>query len=1071
MRDYILDFVKRDLIGPDPSTTNAELIQSNGEEILTESPIRRYLAAILFSKGYGNDLVLEEDEVEEDIIGLANASFQSAMGITVAIKNGDHVKAIVNTAFYNQESGPNNTLKYLRLPILWDSTIQLPTEKGKIHKLQVYLNDGRKVLFDIICRQRYEEFSLFTFTLENASKNEPNDPSGKFCMFQNEFRLISSIGFQPLPDSSRAYQDEDFESNTMLYRDEKKFSIGHGCSTTWKLESDNSVRTISTSIFPEYEMIPIVPSKINGVSLEMYRMSKEEIFDETMNELKTMCFEYEKWIDNLENTIVDERDIDTKKRHIENCRICLERMNGGISLLETNKLVRKAFQYMNKAMLMQQLHYNLPTQEWKLVGKDFLMQRIIDKLPDIDDQSTWYGDKARYGKWRPFQLTFVLINLKSMLDKNCHERKIVDLIWFPTGGGKTEAYLGLSAYTIFLRKLQNREDNGTAIIMRYTLRLLTNQQYQRASSLICAIEKIRQEKSEELGIEPVTIGLWVGGETSPNKTDDAFAIYNKRLKNETKDNPFIVLKCPWCGSEMGFKDKDRDNSSWVFPVGYDVSLKPYKRFLFRCSNPECHYGPELPLRVIDEDIYKNPPTLLIGTVDKFATIPLKPESRSLFGLDNNGKNKNTPPDLIIQDELHLISGPLGTMVGHYEMLIEELCTQREGSQIVHFPKVIASTATISRAREQCKALYCRNTDEIFQFPPSGISYRDSFFAEADGSSDGRKYVGIFCSNLKYSAVTAVIRFYADIAYARQHIVVSSEKNKDAYWTHVGYFNSIRELGRMKSYVTQEVGEYIKVLDDRYGTTGTINMLNDLELTSRIDSGEIPEALKKLEIGYDPDKGGSIPIDVCLASNMISVGIDVPRLGLMSVAGQPKTTSEYIQATSRVGRSLTPGLVFIIYTCTKPRDRSHYEQFQDYHSKIYCYVEPTSVTPFSGPVRERALGALLVAYMRLRHPEIEKIKPIIPKDEWFDEFKSIVVSRAMDISPDELDDTIANVDKLIQEWKRKNPEIFGNPYMKPKPNQLLTVRGEHSEYGYVIPTSMRSVDASCNLIELKAKYGK
>ena len=1066
-RDQIIEFVKKDLIGPDPSTIDSKLVQENGEEILNVTPLNRYLAGILFSRGYGDkETVPEEDEEEDDIIRLSNASFQSAMGLTVAVKKSDSVSVNVNTAFYNpQNQEGSKQFLYYREPIKWCSQLSLPKDKNKVFRQEIYNNEsGRKILFDIVCRQINQDYSIYTFTLENACINVPNEPSGVYCMFQNEFKLTSELGFASLPNPTKIYCDEDYESNSMLYRDEKSFAIGHGCAASWDKDAQ-SIKEISTTIFPEYEMTPIVPRLFENVSLDMRKMSKDELFADTLRELENLCSEYENWIQKMEASVIADKYTSAKNRHIGNCGLCLNRMKEGVALLSNNPLVQKAFQYMNQSMLMQQLHYNIPSsQKWIFNNGKPVIQNQIKSLPSIDDEHTWPGNK-KYGKWRPFQLAFILINLKAMLDSDCSDRKIVDLIWFPTGGGKTEAYLGLSAYTIFLRRLIRKDDSGTAIIMRYTLRLLTNQQYQRASSLICSIEKMRRERPYELGDEPISIGLWVGP-TTPNKVDAAIDIVNQIEKKEQANNPFIVTKCPWCGCQMGFFE-DPENPQWLKPLGYYISPARPKRFLFKCSNDLCEFKDELPLKVIDETIYKDPPTLLIGTVDKFAGIPFRPEAKAIFGLNDNGEYVNSPPDLIIQDELHLISGPLGTMVGHYETIIEELCTKRKGPS-VRSPKIVASTATISRAKEQCKALYCRDMNDIFQFPPSGLTYKDSFFAVA-GTTEGRKYVGLFCSNLKYSAVTANIRFYADIAFSR-NMIKASEKELDAYYTHVGYFNSIRELGRMKSYISQEVGEYIKVLNERYGKKEENIVLNDLELTSRIDGGKIPDALDSLSVSYTVDSRNAV--DVCLATNMISVGVDIPRLGLLSVAGQPKTTSEYIQATSRVGRSSVPGLVFMFYTCSKPRDRSHYEQFQDYHSKIYCYVEPTSVTPFSGPVRERALGALLVAYIRFKHPEIELKKPLeIPSEKWLEEFKTLVLDRVRAIAPEEKQDTNENIDRLIEEWKRRKPDSFGTATNKPKQGQLLSSVGDISESGFIIPTSMRSVDANCTLTELKVNYGK
>ncbi len=1056
-REQIIDYVKEDLIGPSSSSIQSE------REIIEQTPISRYLAAILFSKGYGDKTDTEHDSTDDndDVINLSNSMYQSAMGITAAVKNNDILSASVSFAFYDKIKSENSNPQYARIPVRWNSELTLPTEKNIIKKEEIYKNDsGRKVLFDIVCRQVYKDYSIYTFTIENASNNIPNDNDGYYCMFQNELSITSKLAFLSLPEKTRTYRDYDYDSNSMLYREKKTYAVGHGCSAQWNDKEEN-VYIIKSSIFPEYEMESIIPSELSGISLNMKTMSEPTSFSETIIELKRLCDGYAEWINKVKQTPIEEKYLKTKERHIRNCYACLERMREGMQLLEKDQIVRKAFQLMNLSMLMQQLHYNLPMQKWSLEGDCPKIVNPISQLPNPDNEETWFGDKNRYGKWRPFQLAFILINIRSMTEPNCSDRKITDLIWFPTGGGKTEAYLGLSAFTIFLRRLKNKNATGTTIIMRYTLRLLTNQQYSRASSLICAIENIRRNKISELGNSPITIGLWVGKGTTPNNTKDAEKTFNELLKKEASGNPFIVTKCPWCGCQMGFFDNP-NNKIWKKSIGYAITTNP-KRFIFRCENPKCNFSDELPLKLIDTDIYNNPPTLLIGTVDKFAQLPFKPEAKALFGIGDDGKHNKLPPELIIQDELHLISGPLGTMVGLYETIIEELCTNHENNL---FPKVIASTATISRAKEQCNALYCKEEQNVFQFPPNGLSFGDSFFSKI-GNKEGRKYVGIYCSNQKYSAVTANIRFYADIIYSRDHLI-ASKKEKDAYYTHVGYFNSIRELGRMKSYISQEVGEYLKALKERNSEKTSVFIINDLELTSRIDGGEIPEALDKLSIPYNNNSSNDV-VDVCLATNMISVGIDIPRLGLMSVTGQPKTTSEYIQATSRVGRSSIPGLVFMLYTPSKPRDRSHYEHFQDYHSRIYCNVEPTSVTPFSGPVRERALGALLVTYIRFKHPEIEKMDVLRPKKDWIEEFRAIVLNRVNHISPEEAKDTSSNIDRLYNEWLLKEPTSFGNANGKIKEGQLLSTSDNVSQSGFSIPTSMRSVDESCTLIELKGQY--
>ena len=754
----------------------------------------------------------------------------------------------------------------------------------------------------------------------------------------------------------------------------RNYAIGHGCAADW--DDSESVLWITTAIFPKYDIKPIVPSAIKGVSLDMLKMSPYGSFADTIRELRMICAKYREWINGL-RTIRQDLSTEykiTADRHITNCETCLSRMEKGVELLEQNENIRIAFQYMNLAMLMQQLHYNLPLQKWEDNGAGDISLVNPVSMPVVTDDSTWHNKEQRvYGKWHPFQLAFVLMNLRAMYDRDCNERGIVDLIWFPTGGGITEAYLGLSAYTIFIRRLMNKDDKGTAILMRYTLRLLTAQQYERASAMICACDLIRKSHEDLFGKNRITIGLWVGISTTPNKVSGAVKAYEKLYRGEGS-NPFVMLKCPWCGAQMGPVQKGKNQ--WELPGYRKVPLGRRRfGFAFRCRNHQCDFSTEdLPLFVVDESIYEETPTLLLGTVDKFAMLPFRPNAQKIFGYENGVKK--TSPDLIIQDELHLISSPLGSMVGHYETLIHELCTTRTASGDIH-PKIIASTATISRAKEQCHALYGCDQDDVFQFPPSGLDAGNSFFAEEKRNQNGRRYVGILATGSSSDATTA-IRLFASLLYGAKAMRVDSEKDRDPYWTNIGYYNSIRELGQAATWIRADIDQHLDVMykrrfeDKRYPTKEEYRknrryIWRDEELTSRISGSEVTASLANLGIRYpgEVDSEGKIkehPIDICLATNMISVGLDVSRLGLMTVAGQPKTTSEYIQASSRVGRSF-PGVVFVQYDATKSRDRSHYERFRSYHESFYRFVEPTGATPFSRPARERALHAVLVSMMR------------------------------------------------------------------------------------------------------------
>ena len=536
---------------------------------------------------------------------------------------------------------------------------------------------------------------------------------------------------------------------------------------------------------------------------------------------------------------------------------------------------------------------------------------------------------------------------------------------------KDGSYLGLTAFTIFYRRLKYSTMQGYFCIMRYTLRLLAAQQFTRASILICACEVIRKEcrsriskyPKYSLGEEEITIGLWIGGDHTPNKNDDPYnhkgakqylkeltdAVKNNLKIAKDRNNKFQMLKCPWCGTKL-VKDLD-DTGDVVGDWGY--KMKDGKRFYLACPQVGCKFNLKLPIQVVDEELYSNPPTLLFGTVDKFSMITWKSESGSFFAIGSN----NRCPELIIQDELHLISGPLGTIVGLYESVIDALSSHKGVK-----PKIIASTATIRRAKDQCRSLYNR---DVRQFPAPGIDSEDSFFArEADvDKKPGRLYLGIMPSG-KTKAMMEV-RVISSILQ-RINMMDFDYETKDKFWTLSAYFNSLRDLGSCSTRVDDDVKDFIRRIALRLGTKKDTRGIGAAEeLTSRISTTQLNETLEKLErVKYSEEniRLKKYPISVLLATNMISVGVDVARLNIMTIIGQPKLTSEYIQASSRIGRSY-PGVAFVLYDASKSRDRSHYEQFKPYHESFYRYVEPTSVTPFSKPARERALHSIQVSLIR------------------------------------------------------------------------------------------------------------
>ena len=454
--------------------------------------------------------------------------------------------------------------------------------------------------------------------------------------------------------------------------------------------------------------------------------------------------------------------------------------------------------------------------------------------------------------------------------------------------------------------------------MRYTLRLLTIQQFDRASLLICCCDAIRREAPQRLGYDPISLGLYVGQGATPGTIDEARAALNKlgTGREVPTGNPVQLHACPWCGHRLSYRNY------WI--------TSDKSRLMISCRQDDCLFSKSLPVFLVDDDIYANRPTLIIGTVDKFAGMPWRDKVADLFNRAVPGRPQQRPPELIIQDELHLISGPLGTLTGLYETAIDILCTYDNAP-----PKIVASTATIRRAYEQIQALFDR---KVRQFPPPGIDARDSYFAvEAPPEDRGtRSYVGLMAPGT--SQTTLLVRAYAALLQYAADIPASddakeADKIKDPYWTLVGYFNSLRVLAGATLQVEDDVADRINLLAAESGTKP--RAAEDwIEMTSREPSSAIPGHLQRMADRLGSRRGA---LDGILATNMISVGVDIDRLGLMVVMGQPQSTSEYIQSTSRVGRKY-PGLVVVLYNSSRSRDRSHYKSFVAYHSALYRQVE-------------------------------------------------------------------------------------------------------------------------------------
>lgn len=938
---------------------------------------------------------------------------------------------------------------------------------------------------------------VFSRPAPRADRSQPNDPELRLvtvavvndvmdsgpgsALFQMGFTIAAADGvlIEPYPELELPDQNDEEQSIHLLYRNSRTYAIGHGCAAEWEGGAGSPVLFLRAVALPSYEVVSLTPNIYRTDNQGRYMLdekgqrqavtvSMKELADGTAAgdaQVETVLRLYGEWISDRVAEIDDlpQGLQPAARRHMTLADNALTRMRTGWAMVGSDTTARQAFRWANEAMLYQQVRSNLPLRGVERGKDDVLRVKGAHPAPDIPQGR---------GTWRPFQIAFILASLPELVDPTANNRLLVDLIFFPTGGGKTEAYLGTCAISLLARRLRDPEDAGTDTLMRYTLRLLTAQQFLRAASLICVLEDLRENNATALGNSPFGIGIWLGGSSTPNSWKQAADCLTRLRRNPHEQNLFLLLRCPWCGAQMGTRPKGRGGQD---VVGYELSGK--NRVTLRCADSQCKFSRRsgLPVHVVDQDIYEVRPSIVIGTVDKFAMLAWRPEARKLFGLDDQGNRVASPPGLLVQDELHLISGPLGSMVGLYEPIIEELCTDRRREKPVP-PKIVASTATIRRFEDQIKGVFGR--EKVALFPPHGLEEGHSFFAEparhANGEPQpGRRYVGVMSASLG-STQTVQTRVAAATLQAATKV---PENNRDGYWTNLNFLNSLRELGNTVSLLESDVPDYLTGLVRRDGITPRWPN-RTMELTSRRRSDEIPKAIEELQVCYAPGQERQDAIDICLASNIIEVGVDIDRLGLMTIVGQPKTTAQYIQVSGRVGRraDISPGLVITIYGAAKSRDRSHYERFRTYHQQLYAQVEPTSVTPFAAPVLRRALHAAAVAYMRQMARSDLPPYPF-PAAE-FNEATKLLRERALIVDSGE----VPTLDRLVEKrarqwdsWERTQWEANPPPWGDPKQG-LMRYAGTLPDLDskatiWDVPTSMRNVDAECRLaISLAYAHG-
>lgn len=948
-RQKFLDYIRRTLTGSLGRLTSTQNIASSSKDlILQRQPLEQFQAGFLFPF-YAD----EEVETDDNSVLLKKTKYQppNSAGLSFYVKGNmpeieiefcathyTHIQNGRKSNWARKELAPetvtiNNAIKIdqkvlndkARLSVIWRQT-----PNGLIGTVTI-IND--------------QTLTVEGNPIERAKERNQN------TLFEVELKctfLSGEVG--NFPKANFSFLEPEQQEIEFRYRHKESLAIGHGVATNWG-KNPLGLQQLWIDFMPQAE-IPQMTANTGGSNVNVLKFNYLQNLEENQeifSDLEDFIESYSIWI--AEQEVLSEEQTEdfreTSRRVSQKQKVALQRMTKSLQLLKQDRKVQKAFSFANKAMLMQ----------WKSSDNN--------KGKSIDDNE--YA-------WRPFQLGFIILAMESTINENSNDRDICELIWFPTGGGKTEAYLGLMAILILFRRLNYRSSyKGTTCLMRYTLRLLSSQQFLRANKVIFALELIRQAETRLWGDEPISIGFWVGRDTAPNSLSEA----TKKIENN-KYSDFVLNSCPWCATTFNQHNYVINNET----------------FYFQCHNQQCDFGKNkqpLVTQVIDECLYQSPPTLLVSTVDKFARLTWEERAQSFFGVNSR------PPELIIQDELHLITSALGSIVGLYEVGIDTAIKAKNVSA-----KYIASSATIRNAEEQIQKLFARRTNV---FPPPGMDDSDSYFAKVVplNKKPGRTYIGFLSPLLSRNESLAPLS--AALLSAPSHLFGTEIEYLDSWWTQIIYHTSLKSLGNtrtlfqntvpqihkenqlkdIKEYVSNLFPEKFSLIENKTYSELEANPiladLNDPDIQqaiklhlkrsdSKIDtlnSNQSVEQNQKVfnDLTKQQDQTGCI--DVALATNMISVGLDVSRLALMILNGQPLTTAEYIQASSRVGRSSTPGLVFVNYLKSQTRSLSYYEDFKAFHQSYYKYVEPSSITPFTFQARKKALHASII--LALRHSGI------------------------------------------------------------------------------------------------------
>lgn len=1050
-RALFVDYLKKRLVGP----------ADGSHEEFDGSPLLRYMMGMLFPKdsevvlaGDGTETEGQSaDEDSEESLGAHQRSMPSSMGISFLVGPGAILECHVSAATYeklpqaDQLGGRGRaSARWGRHPIPEEGSDIIPIDPTKPSEPTPVLG-GRGDL-RIQSRPWSNGGHLITVTLVNALEKSSRSFDPREILFQAQLKVSAREGeFRPYPrPRSASTSDEDEAEVRYLYRDCPIFARGHGVAATWRTEEGARCIEVAADWMPMAEVRAATFEIPDNKRLDQrYRDVEFLAFNEDVAELQRVLFgvssAFEAWLlgeERLARAAAEQEGVELAAR----CQQWRARIEQGIKLL-ADPIAFESFKLANRAMYWQMRMAETGRNGPFEPGKN----RNVPPL-----------ERGLGYKWRPFQIAFLLgvipslmENVSGSLDQIVGERddrEVVDVIWFPTGGGKTEAYLLVAAFELIRRRLvHGNRDLATSVLSRYTLKMLTAQQFQRTGMLIASLELIRRADPTRLGTRKFSVGLWVGKSLTPNQFSKAVELHDvwTAAPNALK-NPFLLDRCPACATSIVDARTKR--------VGVDCGPS---HFQFKCLNDQCDFRDLIPMQVVDDALYRDPPSILLGTLDKFASLTWDERPSTFFG---GPTDDAPPPSLIIQDELHLISGPLGSICAPYEVAIDSIIRKRARGRGA---KVIASTATIRNSREQVRGIYGRNSTV---FPSPVRNWDDAFFFRLEdvAATPGRLYVGAMGQGTT-TPVVSMVWVAACLLQASAEVELPGPL-KDAYWTVLAYLNSRRELGRTITAASQEIPDRMKAIASAEDNVRRVDQI--MELSSQM-TNDMGDAIRTLTRRGD-DRAPAVDFVPC--TSIISVGVDVDRLGLMLLNGQPKLTSEYIQASSRVGRSRSaPGLVISLYSPVKPRDRSHYEDFRAYHDAFYRFVEPTSVTPYAPPARKRTVHAAIIAMIRhaTAHRANDQAGSVCFEDPTVSSLLSMFLQRIRLADPTEADDVEREVEAFIDAWNEQNQAgtqvYYANPGRQFAGRAIALVRdyGDPPAEGlYEAMRSVRNVDPDVHL---------